>query len=78
MLVILSPIIPFNCQDIYLQISHIRNKQQKLIGMERLVDERLLSEKFSYNASKDFDFNTENLMQIRKEVVASMDPYIEK
>ena len=77
MLVIISPIIPFNSQDIYSQITHVVNKKN-FIGMETLVDEKMLIDKYRFTPNRDFDFNSENLLQIRKEVINTMNPYIEK
>lgn len=64
----LSPIVPFTCQDIYSHYDIFEEKKKKYIGLESFptLEETML--KFNYSYNQDLNFNGENLLQIKREV----------
>jgi isoleucyl-tRNA synthetase len=61
----LTPVIPFNGENIYSFINFIENKKE-YINLERLPTSEQAINIFKYSDNPDFKFNAENLLNIRK------------
>jgi isoleucyl-tRNA synthetase len=64
----LSPIVPFTCEDIYSHYDIAEEYKKKYIGLEKFptLEETML--KFNYSYNQDLNFNGENLFKIKREV----------
>jgi isoleucyl-tRNA synthetase len=64
---ILSPVIPFNAENLYSYIGFIEKKNY--IGFERLPTAEDAIRKFRFNFNSDFNFNAGNLLMMRKQII---------
>jgi isoleucyl-tRNA synthetase len=69
---LLSPIIPFTCEEIYKQMKFVPAKNFNFIGLDDIQSLEEILEKFKFRFNEDFTFNVESLMIIRKEISAEI------
>jgi isoleucyl-tRNA synthetase len=64
----LTPVIPFNAENIYSYINFLERKKD-YINLERLPTSEQAIAKFKYTHNADFNFNADNLLIIRRQLV---------